>query len=262
MMRDRFDLGVMRGLILALAALCAAGTLSLSAGEPPAAVREFRRHYFLRSVSGDEHYDVTVITQMGEERLSVVGLVLDQKGQRFLLSSDYDFVHQRSSKELRLTDGKEFLRYTMSMPFTSKTLTATMAEAHAHPELIIDSGGFVFSGPGNLQFNGAVNFWDDPATAREMRKRVRAMVQPSFVEALEILQSSGLFRFADLREYEIITPMILYRTECESGVPELVDELRPPDCSFDDRFGFPCSEKQKARAETLLSAKPPMAKGY
>jgi hypothetical protein len=249
------------------AAVFVASTLSLLADQPsaarPARNNETRKHFLLRSDSGLDDYEVTVVDQISEERLRVIGLVLDKNGKRYSLTWDRDFVQQTSSRQIRLLGGDdEFLRYTMYLPFTAKTRTATMAEAHAYPELTSRPDKFEFAGPNDSRLNGEDRFWDDPDTALEWRKRIRAMVPPSFLESLEMLQVSGLFRFGSFTDYAIVMPMILYRTECESAVAEPEVVPRPPRCDFDDAFGFGCSDAQKERAEKALGARPPAATAY
>jgi hypothetical protein len=226
-------------------------------------VREMRKHLTLQSRDSTNAFTVTVVDLASEVMDSVKILIQDPKSGRFLLSWDRDFVRQTSIREIREVGGTEFVRYTLFLPFTARTRTATQEQARTHPELMNDKNGrFELSTAGNSSISGTVDFWKDAETAREWRTRARAMLSPPFLDWIETMETAGLFRQPSLVDLDsILMPLLLYRTDCAS-TPEYVVTTLVPDCAFDKKFGFECSDKQKERAEKYAAETPPATKPY
>ncbi|HEX7190694.1 MAG TPA: hypothetical protein VF381_03880, partial [Thermoanaerobaculia bacterium] len=156
---------------LVLPAILLISVFNAKAGEPVApedVVSETRMHFGLKSQDGLADFTCTVIERMSGKLLSSRALLQDSRGERFLISSLHDFEHQTATREIREIGGSDFLRYTMFLPYSAKTMAATRAEAHAHPELLHDSNTkFELSAAGNASISGIASFWKDAPTAFE-----------------------------------------------------------------------------------------------
>lgn len=241
--------------------LLAFGTAAESQ-QPQNAVREIRRHFGLITTH-NSRFTATTIDRNSEDATSTKVLLQDPEGNQFLFSWEWDYQHQVTFREIREVGATEFVRYSLFLPLTERGKTATLKQAHAHPELMTDKNArFEFSAPGNSSITGTEDFWNDPETAQRWRSRGRQMLSPSFLESLEILQTAGLFNDAELVDFEtVIVSKILYRTECSANAA-VRNEALLADCAFDKRFGFECSEKQKERAEKYAKQTPPTPKPY
>jgi len=233
------------------------------APQPSDEAREFRSHVRLRTADGLGDFTVTVINSLSDTQQVNKALVQDASGGRYILGWVRDFVHQTSTREIVQVGGTEYVRYTLFLPYSAKTRVATQKEAHEHPELMNDKNArFELSTAGNASISGIADFWKDPATARDWRSRARLMISASFLDAIEYMETVGLFRRADFPDFDaIVMPLILYRTECEAR-DDLISTALVPDCGFDAKFGYECSDKQKDRADRLAREKPPLAKPY
>jgi len=256
-MSNRLGLGFSLALLVGAAA---AQPAALTKQEP---AKEARTHFELRSEDGLANFVVTTIHGLSDTLITSKVLLQDEHGTRFLLSWDRDYVHQTSIREIRQVGGTEYLRYTLFLPFSARTRSATQAEAREHPELSNDKNAkFELGTAGNSSISGTVDFWKDAPTAREWRSRARMMLSPSFLDSLEYLETLGVFRRADFPDLDaILIPLILYRTDCDAKT-ELVQVALPPDCAFDKKFGFDCSDQQKERAEKYAAQTPAVTKSY
>jgi hypothetical protein len=254
----------MRGIFLPLILFFSVHNLgSEEALVPHDAVKESRAHFQLKSQDGLADFTCTRIERTSDTLLSSQVLLLDSRGEKLLISSVHDFEHQTAVREIREIGGTDFLRYTMFLPFTAKTLAATQAEAHSHPELLHDTNTrFELSAVGNASISGIASFWKDAPTAHEWRNRARLMLAPEFVNTLEFLETAGLFREPSIPDmHSIVMPLVLYRTDCQLET-HLARSALPPDCAFDGKFGFNCSDQQKERATKYNAERPPQAKSY
>lgn len=231
--------------------------------QPSDETREFRSHVRLRTADGLGDFTVTVILSLSDKQEFNKALVQDASGSRYVLGWVRDYVHQTSTREIVQVGGTEYVRYTLFLPYSAKTRVATQKEAHDHPELMNDKNAkFELSTAGNASISGTVDFWKDPATARDWRSRARLMISAGFLDAMEYMETVGIFRRPDFPDLDaIVMPLILYRTDCEAK-DDLVSTELVPDCSFDAKFGYKCSEKQKDRADRFAHEKPPLAKPY
>ncbi|HEY2322344.1 MAG TPA: hypothetical protein VGJ82_05705 [Thermoanaerobaculia bacterium] len=249
-----------------LSALLLISFFNMNAQEPTVAqdaVSESRTHFELKSQDGFADFTCTLVERVSEKLLSTRVLLQDPLGERFLISSVHDFEHQTATREIREIGGSDFLRYTMFLPYSAKTMSATRAEAHAHPELLHDSNTkFELSAAGNSSISGIASFWKDPPTALQWRSRARLMLSAEFLNSLEFLETVGIFRDQSIPDMDsIVMPLVLYRTECRLDV-HLMKTALPPDCGFDSKFGVDCSDKQKETATKFNAERPPRAKAY
>jgi hypothetical protein len=232
---------------------------SAASATPPS---EVRLHYKVISPTGVDDYVATQISVNSEKLDRTRTIVENAQGKRFLLTHETDYVKQTTSNEIREVGGHEFLRMKFSSLWTAITRSGTIEEAEKHPELLKRTDlPFEFTTAGNGILAGD-NFglWDDLETQREWRTHLRTMVTPQFLEELEIMWANGFLASAVGDRFAEPVRYVVYRPDCPA--PELRVEAAPPDCAFDKKFGFECSDKQKARAEKALAAKPPSTKYY
>jgi hypothetical protein len=223
---------------------------------------EVRRHLKVISSSGIDDYIATEISTYSEKLDRTRTIVQNAQGERFLLTYESDYEKQTTSHEIREVGGREFLRMKFSSLWTAITRSGTIEEAKKHPELLKRTDlRFEFTTAGNGVLAGDnLGLWDDLETQREWRARLRTMVTPQFLEELEIMWANGFLASAVGDRFAAPVRYVVYRPDCPA--PELRVEAVPPDCDFDKKFGFECSDKQKARAEKALAAKPPSTKYY
>lgn len=228
-----------------------------------AAPTEVRRHFKVLSPGQVDDYVATEIRSLSEKSDKIRMIVESAQGQKFLLTFERDYVKQTTSHEIREVGGQEFLRLRFQSPWTATTRTGTLEEGAKHPELIEKTDfSFEFATAGNgILAGGDFGLWNDMQNQREWRTRLRSMLAPQFLEALEIMWSNGFFASSVGNTFAEPVRYVVYRPDC--GAP---DDLRVepalPDCDFDKKFGFPCSDRQKARADRALNAKPPSTKLY
>ena len=88
------------------------------------------------------------------------------------------------------------------------------------------------------------------------------MLSPQFLDSLELMETAGVFRVPGFPDIDaIVMPLVLYRTECELKT-HLVNTALAPDCAFDAKFGFNCSDEQKEQAAKYKGELSPKAKPY
>lgn len=232
-----------------------------SARTKPASV-EMRKHYKVISPSGIDDYVVTEISSNSEKLDRVRTIAEDAQGTRFLLTYETDYVKQVTFHEIRQIGGQEFLRLQFWSPWTATTRAGTIEEAHKHPELLQRNDlRFEFTTAGNgVLAGGNFGLWYDVQSQREWRTRLRSMISAQFLEQLEIMWANGFLTSAVGNRFAEPVRYVVYRPDCPSA--ELRIEPAAPDCAFDKKLGFPCSDDQKARAEKALAVKPPSTTFY
>jgi hypothetical protein len=207
------------------------------------------------STSGSDGYTVTQIQLLSEKNDKTVLLILASSGDRLIATRERSFEKQTSYSEIRDERSGEFLRVSLTFSYPTRTRSSTLELAHKNPQLQASELPFEITGPGNSKLSGIEAHWRDPGTARGWRTRIRQMVSSTFLEELEIVDSSGLFSEPILFGlHEVLMQFILYRTSCDSTVALRVDPAIP-DCGFDKDFGFPCSEQEQKRAAAAMEAK-------
>jgi hypothetical protein len=205
----------------------------------------------------------TEIRSLSEKSDNIRLIVENAEGKMFLFSYDRDYVKQTTSHTIREVGSQEYLRLKFQSVWTATTRSGTLEEAAKHPELMEKtdlSFEFATAGDGILA-GGNFGLWNDVQTQREWRTRLRSMLAPQFLEELEIMWANGFFASAFGTSYAEPVRFVVYRPDC-GGSENLRVEPAPPDCDFDKKFGFRCSDKQKARAEKALAAKPPSTRFY
>ena len=251
---------VMRRLIV-ISSCCAVAAFA-AAGEdqsqpkrvvpPPGAItkteREVRQHFRVGGAGSIDEYVVTRIGRLSETRDEEIILFRNKAGDRFVFTRDAKYDNQRSLYEIRDLDMKEFVRLEFKKPFDAKTRSGTIEEARKNPRLLEVDLPFEITATGSGSVSGFLSHKADVETAREWRTTIRRMLSASFIDALELMQTSGFLSIPLLNGADkMLSSFVLYRTEC---TPRVAVEVIPAlaDCHFDEKMGYPCSDKQSERA--------------
>jgi hypothetical protein len=243
--------------ILILFAFCAApfGSAQQQAPASDSVRHEVRQHFSVTSPSGIDDSLLTRIQNLSEADDKTVVLIRTAAGGHFVAVHEWNYESQISYSEIRDQRSGDFLRLSVTYPYATRTRSSTLELARKNPKLVSREIPFEMTAPGNTRLSGIESHWRDPATAREWRTRARQMVSPSFLEDLEIIDSSGLFSDPMLSSlHQFLLQFVLYRTSCDSPAGLQVAPA-VPDCSFDKEFGLACSEDQVSRAKAASEAK-------
>jgi hypothetical protein len=239
---------------LACATLTAAAQTTAAPDEVP---REIRQHLSVVSPTGIDDYVVTQIQRFSEKGDKTVVLLRTSAGDRLIATHEWNYTTQVSYTEIRDERSSEFLRVTFTYPMVTRTRSDTLEQVKKNPLLLTGQTPFEMTAPGNSRLSGIASHWEDPETAKGWRIRLRQMLSPTFLEELEIVDSSGLLKepiFSYVHDF--LMNHVLYRTSCDSTASLRVAPA-VPDCTFDKDFGFPCSMEQQARAKAAVEGKKP-----
>ena len=162
------------------------------------------------------------------------------------------FADQEVSHTISDVKKKEFVRSSFRMPFSAKTRKETLAESAQNPNLkmmpvlitVTTNGGewrSVDAGAGEWQ------------SLRDLRYSVRATVPFHLLEAIERMRGSVFATPVGSVFYSLVGKYVVYQTADDAKLE--LEELRsPPDCDFDNSFGYPCSEVQKKRVKAAADS--------
>ena len=216
------------------------------AAEP--ALREFRQHYAIVSPGGLDDYSVTSIVRSSAARQEAIVLIENARGEQFRVLRSSDFEKHRAAYEIRDPVHNESVRLEFVMPMSAKTLSGIVDEAHRNPQIMDAEVPLEIYVSGNRAVSGLSGQWKDPAVERQWRAQLRQMITPSFLEHIEVMQTSGLFALPMLEGIDfMLANHLLYRAGCGSAAP-LRAAPAAPDCAFDAHMGFACSDRQRERA--------------
>ena len=153
----------------------------------------------------------------------------------------------------RISDLKDraFFQLSYKMPFTSRTRLETLAEARLTPGLLSPASTLLKLETNGGTWEGFEADWkSNPAQLRELRHGIRSTLNSFILEAIErgrgLLFSTmeGNTFFSILGRYAVYGTNL---TDDAGADPDPVpSHAATPNCEFDNAFGFPCSEKQKA----------------
>jgi hypothetical protein len=234
---------------------------------PPVAAKplkqpEVREHYKITStVSGDD-FAVTEIQWLSEARDKTVTLVEAHDGSKYVYRWEWDYEHQVTTCEFGEAGSDNNIKLTSWKPFNATARATTIAEARKNPAMMSADFRFEIVVGKDPVVIGMMSFWKDVPTQRQWRSSVRQALSSSFLERMEMLDSTGLFALPSLGAVRVnLVSLVLYRTYC--AAPErLTENPAVPDCRFDKSFGFGCSETQEARAKLAANAKTPHTGEY
>jgi len=237
-------------LALLLTAICAT---SIGAETSQSPVTEFRRHFRLVDRDKAPYYEATVVVRTSEEKDEKYVLIRDEGHGDFILSGVWTFGDQRSISRLSDVKGRTYLQATYQYALTSKKRTDSLAEGQANPALLDVPAIFTLETNGG-RWEGLHRDWDSAARLRDFRRQVRQTVDFSLLEAIERMRNTMFSTEEGSFFHAMVCKFALYELgmENDDGNGEATsaaaqEEASAPDCDFDKRFGFPCTEKQLAR---------------
>lgn len=211
----------------------------------PAETREFRSHLVV-SDGPEPLFVVTQITRLSDQFDESVILVHDVGHGDYIIRRHWAFDKQIILHRLSDVKDRAFVQVSYKTPFTSKTRLETLAEGKQNP-------GVMDTPPINrIETNGGEwQIIDDelksPSRLRKFRRDIRQHVDFVLLEAIERMRGTSFTK--DSAFFELLGHYFVYESSAEGeGTREIgAKQSAPPDCAFDSRFGFPCSQKQLAR---------------
>lgn len=235
---------------LALAFQAAAQPLAQrTLSSDPARPDDMRLHMAWFAPSGSVAYAVTRIVQSSETRTATTYLIEDSQGDRYILLHILDWSGGEVRAELRHVESKTYLALSMRMLVKGSTRTeileAWKKAARPRPEEEVFTAE-----AGGLTRTASVGEWEAYESANEWRRELRRSAGTKVVEGLEAMRA-GLLPTQEFQPYcTIFLRYFLYGDAPCASTTVLKQELMPPDCDFDDGFGYGCSDRQKERVET------------
>ncbi|HEY0158879.1 MAG TPA: hypothetical protein VGF28_16465 [Thermoanaerobaculia bacterium] len=261
----------MRRLVISALLLLLLPSLSIAADDPapvqpaPAEVQEvevyvprlvptanFRRHFELRDAKGALVYEYTLITSISEAGSSAVVLLRDPGHGDVLLENVTTVEPHVSTHRISDVKRRTFVEASMVGPFTSKTLSETFKEAHAHPELFNTATPITIATRGG-EWRITDTELQDEQGVRRLRHEIRPTVDVYLLEAIERMRGT-FFRVAEGSAYSwLLGQLLLYGPIDEMDLEIPVVEQAPA-CDFDKSFGYACSEAQLKRIREAATA--------
>ena len=211
---------------------------------------EVRQHLNVKDVRGAIVYTTTVITAAPESGDTLVLLVEDADGRRYIMTGDNSYSSHSATREIRSLDGKDYFRVTYKLP-SAITKTADfrrlLLPASDSAEIIVtvDAGLGAISGPRGQWRSASSATW---------RRQLRESMSPVFLEALEMFGTCDFRHSGELSVfYAMVVEFVLHRVECPAD-NFVRAEAVTPDCKFDRAFARPCSAEQEELAKRAASS--------
>lgn len=245
----------MKPMKYALTIFLLAFTSSLANAEmKKAPVTEYRRHFQFLDLEKVPYYEATVVVRMSEERDEEFVLIHDQGHGDYILSKVWTFSDQLTTSRLSDIKGRTFIQVSYKLPLTGSTRTETLAEARKNPD-IMNVPSVVTLETNGGQWEGLDRDWQSAARLRDFRRQVRQTVDLSLIETMERMRGTLFATDEGSFFYTTVCRFALYDIDTGDAEPPATVEgtHAAPDCGFDKRFGFPCSEKQFARVAKAAS---------
>lgn len=219
-----------------------------------APVTEFRRHVQLFDREKVSYYEATVVVRMSEERDEEFVLVHDQGHGDDILSKVWTFRDQLTTSRLSDIKGRTFIQVSYKLPLIGTTRTETLAEARKNPDIMNVPGVLTLETNGG-QWEGLDRDWQSAARLRDFRRQVRQTIDFSLIETMERMRGTLFATDEGSFFYTTVCRFALYDIDTGDAEPPATVEstAAAPDCGFDKRFGFPCSEKQLSRVEKAVA---------
>jgi len=217
---------------------------------------DYRRHLELRGTHDALLYEYTVISSISEAGTSEIILLRDPGHGDVLLENVLSVDPQRSTYRISDVKRQAFIEASMGSPLTSKTLSDTLREAHAQPEL--------FKTPVPVTIRTRGGEWrisetelDDEQVLRRLRHEIRPTVDVYLLEAVERMRGT-FFQLTDGVSYTWLLGQVLLYGPADKMDLGAEAMQQPPACDFDKSFGYPCSDEQQKRVKAAAEAGKPL----
>jgi hypothetical protein len=213
---------------------------AMTAGEQD---RESRIHYVIADRGHTPLYHITAIEKPGEDESAQTFLIRDAAGQQVRIQVERDYQKHTTIAEYSLDDRRS-IKVTLDLPSKSTTRSGFRAEVKANPNLgnadvpvIVESTG--------RNTRTSEKEWKDLSKKSAARSRVKAVLDGNVSATVKNLLP--VLAFPMFRGACSSVPFVTEGEECVGDEAMLVAVVAP-DCSFDAKFGFPCSPAQQQRA--------------
>lgn len=228
-------------IVLAIVVFVVASVLKAAEADQ---TREFRSHAEI--VQGDHVlYEFSSVTRLGDETEENVLLIRDIGHGDYVMTRRWSYKDQIVTHRLGSPKERAFIQISYKMPFTSKTRLETLAEGRQNPALI-DTPVIARIETNGGEWEALHDELQRPHRLREFRRAVRQATDPAILETIERLRGTSLAR--ENAFFELLGHYFVYESgpeETEKGVG--TKRMASPNCAFDSKFGYPCSQKQLAR---------------
>jgi hypothetical protein len=233
---------VLRTACVTLAILCSTPLF----GDDEEATVGLRTHYVISDSHGKALGRATVVPRWTEGWNRTVIVFESEQGDRLLLEDRADYESRTTESRVSDWGGDDFIAMRMTLPFSGKTQKEAFAEAEAtrmqifklmrdEIELETKSGSW----------KGSEAAWKGEARVA-LTRDLRRSISFELLETIERVADVAL-AIEPAPAARMILEYLLYRPVCGSGTIHSVEAV--PDCAFDARLGYPCSEKQRERAK-------------
>jgi hypothetical protein len=241
--------------VLCLASILQAPSTLMADEKRPADVR---RHFQVIGPSDDILYEATEIVRLSDDTDAMFMLIRDTGHGDFVMRRIWTFENQAVVTRISDLKDRTFVQTTATMPFQSKTRLETLAEARRNPRHTDVPVVFKMETNGG-RWDAVETDLQETTVLRRIRHDLRQTIDFFLLEAIERMRGS----FLGVAEGEVYFPMLaryaIYDVDSEdtekAGI-KTRDAM--PNCSFDQSFGFPCSEKQKERADKAIKSGKPV----
>jgi hypothetical protein len=208
----------------------------------------WRRHFVITSADGARLYEGTEITRLTDITDEKHILVRDEGHGDFVIRKVWNFETQTVHHRISDLKDRTFLQLSYKMPFTSRTRLDTLAEARDNPAILPQVMTVMTLETNGGTWEGSESEWlQDPNRLRALRHSVRATLNSFIIEAIERGRGLLFSTTAGHAFFAILGRYAVYDTDGEEADADLLPaRAAPPNCAFDDAFGYPCTEKQKA----------------
>jgi hypothetical protein len=222
---------------------------SLASAAPPAA-RERRMHFDVRGAQGQPLYSMTLTMDVNDDRRVERLLVEDAGGARWQIVNRRDYVAQTDEYEFRDGGGRVQSAVAFKLPFKARGARATQQELKTNPGVL---RGEVPITVRNAR-GAAFSFRDSELAggrAEAVRRGIRGVTDEALIRRLS--SARGVFSYPYLSDF--CTPLSVMTGEACTRDTSLRIAIALPDCSFDAKFGLPCSAQQSASIRDAVKSR-------
>jgi hypothetical protein len=207
--------------------------------------RESRQHFAVHN--GTAKFTVTRIDTTGEQRSSAVVLIRENAtGRKYELRSERNYAAQTADYRFVDAASGEYVAAHYKLPLKAVTRSETAAELRAAARTTAVVHMTLATARASEQLDEVS--WRTEAKSRDAKRRITGTLSPEFVQTMARLQA--VLSVPPLVDFchELISH--LQSGGCGPNKTVRLATL-PPDCSFDEAHGVPCSNVQRQRAQAI-----------
>lgn len=214
-------------------------------------VRETRTHYRITLPDGVQLGRATWIRRIAATWDGFSVIYESSEGETLVLEHGWNYAAKTANLSIRNAKGDAWVAASYELPFASRTRASALAEGPEVFKLMSRELEYKTNG-GKWRVTEAELVG---AGRVEMAKKLRSSMPFDLLELIE-RNVDGAFALKDLRDVQrVLLTFLLYRPRC---VQPAVATASIPDCDFDARLGFPCSDDQLAKVKEAVESKDPL----